>query len=49
MRSQVHTEKAFFRVSPELLARAELKAREQGMSVSELMRHALRREVLEAN
>lgn len=44
----VHGALARFRVNEELLAAAEEKARREGMSLSELMRHALRREVREA-
>lgn len=48
MRSNVHDTTARFRVNERLLAAAEEKARREGMSLSELMRHALRREVMEA-
>lgn len=48
MRSAVHTATARVRVNPSLLADLEAKAVRQGMSVSELMRHALRREVRDA-
>jgi antitoxin component of RelBE/YafQ-DinJ toxin-antitoxin module len=36
-----------FRVNERLIAQAEAKARRQGMTRSELIRQALRREVLE--
>lgn len=48
MRSAVHTATAKVRIHPDLLASIEAKAHREGMSVSELMRHALRREVREA-
>ena len=48
MREAVHDTVAAFRVNEGLLAKAEEKARREGMSLSELMRHALRREVREA-
>lgn len=48
MRSAVHTATARVRINPDLLADIEAKARREGMSVSELVRHALRREVREA-
>lgn len=48
MRQTVHSAVAQFRVSETLLAAAEEKARREGMSLSELMRAALRREVREA-
>jgi predicted HicB family RNase H-like nuclease len=48
MRGCVHDSTAKFRVNGGLLADAEQKARAQGMSLSEFMRHALRREVREA-
>jgi hypothetical protein len=47
MRASVHDSVAKFRVNEGLLAAAEAKARREGMSLSELMRHALRREVRE--
>jgi predicted HicB family RNase H-like nuclease len=47
MRQQTHDAMARFRVSEGLLSAAEEKARREGMSLSELMRHALRREVRE--
>jgi predicted HicB family RNase H-like nuclease len=48
MREAVHTERVDFRAHPTLVAAAERKAREQGMSLSEFLRHAVRREVTEA-
>ncbi len=45
MRAQVHTTRTAFRINSALLAEAESKARREGMSLSELMRHALRKEV----
>jgi hypothetical protein len=48
MRSNVHDAAVRFRVSNRMLAHAETKAREQGMSLSELLRHALRRVLTEA-
>ena len=47
MRMNVHDERAYFRVNRDLLSAAEEKARREGMSFSELMRAALRREVRE--
>ncbi len=37
-----------FRVTPSMMSAAEAKARQEGMSLSELMRHALRNAVREA-
>lgn len=37
-----------FRVTPSMMTAAEAKARKEGMSLSELMRHALRQTVREA-
>jgi predicted DNA binding CopG/RHH family protein len=48
MRSNVHDAAARFRVNSDLLTAAEAKARREGMSLSELMRSALRRELREA-
>ncbi len=48
MRQHTHDCVARFRVNTELLSAAEEKARREGMSVSELLRAALRREVREA-
>lgn len=47
-RAQVHDAAVYFRVNKVLLATAEEKARREGMSLSELVRHALRRELREA-
>lgn len=46
-RKRVHGSLARFRVSDGLLAEAERKAEREGMTLSELMRAALRREVRE--
>lgn len=48
MREQVHNSVVRFRVSHGLLAAAEAKARAHGMSLSELMRHAVRTAVKDA-
>jgi predicted HicB family RNase H-like nuclease len=48
MRRYVHSTPVHFRADPQLVADAEAKARRDGMSMSELMRAALRREVREA-
>lgn len=48
MRQAVHDERIYVRLNRALLKPAEAKARRTGMSVSELTRAALRREVLEA-
>lgn len=45
---QVHNAVASFRVNGALLARAQQKAQQEGMSLPELFRHALRREVKDA-
>lgn len=45
MRDQVHTSIAAFRVNPALLAAASERAKRRGVSLSELMRRALRNEV----
>lgn len=47
-RSPVHDGTVFFRVNKALLASAEERARREGMSLSELLRHALRRELRDA-
>ena len=44
-RNTVHDAAIRFRVHDALLASAEAKARRDGMNLSELMRHALRREL----
>lgn len=48
MRSYVHNAEVRFRVNDALLAAAAEKARREGMSLSELLRHAVRKEVREA-
>ena len=48
MRQPVHSALVRFRANEALVAQAEAKARREGMTLSELMRHALRREVREA-
>lgn len=45
MRGHVHNAAVRFRVSDALLAAATTKARQEGMSLSELLRHAVRKEV----
>lgn len=45
MQTIVHDQTARFRVSSTLLEAANAKARREGMSLSEMMRAALRREV----
>lgn len=45
MRNDVHNSMVRFRVNDALLAAASVKAKQEGMSVSELMRSALRREL----
>ncbi|WP_157098677.1 ribbon-helix-helix protein, CopG family [Novosphingobium rosa] len=47
VRAPVHGAAIRFRVAESLLASAEEKARREGMSLSELLRHALRRELRE--
>jgi len=47
-RGTIHDAAIRFRVAEKLLASAEEKARREGMSLSELLRHALRRELREA-
>lgn len=47
-RLSVHDRTVAFRVNVRLLARAEAAAGREGMSLSELMRAALRRELREA-
>jgi hypothetical protein len=44
-RSSVHDSVVRFRVNEALVASAEVKARREGMSLSEFLRHALRREL----
>ena len=48
MRRQNHTQNYTFRVPPHILAAAEAKAERTGMSLAELVRQALRRELQEA-
>lgn len=48
MRNNVHNSMIRFRANDALMAAAAEKARREGMSLSELMRHALRKEVREA-
>ncbi len=45
MRQNVHDTVARFRINHRLLTAAEIEAERKGMSLSELMRHALRREL----
>ncbi|WP_165363550.1 hypothetical protein [Sphingobium cupriresistens] len=45
MRENVHDTAVRFRANNSLIAAASLKAQREGMSLSELMRHALRKEV----
>jgi len=45
MRKQVHTSLTAFRINPALLAAASEKAKRRGVSLSELLRHAVRKEV----
>lgn len=45
MRENIHDMAVRFRANNALIAAATLKAQREGMSLSELMRHALRREV----
>jgi len=47
-RAPVHDAAVRFRIAESLLVSAEAKARREGMSLSELLRHALRRELREA-
>ena len=48
MRKPVHTEDIHVRVSAFILAEAKRAAEQRGMSLPELTRHALRREIREA-
>lgn len=48
MRNQVHDAQVVARVNSDLLALLNARARKRGMSPSELIRDAIRREVLEA-
>lgn len=45
---QAHNRTIQFRVNAALVAAAEAKAHREGMNLSQLMRHALRKEVREA-
>jgi len=48
MRVQVHHVPVRFRVNEAVLAKAQAKAEREGMSLSELLRHALRVELRDA-
>ena len=48
MRHSVHDEKVFVRVNSRVLADAERRAQASGMSLSEFVRHAIRKELKEA-
>ncbi|QHD65767.1 hypothetical protein GS397_00895 [Sphingobium yanoikuyae] len=48
MRGNVHDTAVRFRANNALIVAATQKARREGMSLSELLRHALRKEVREA-
>lgn len=48
MRGNVHNSIVRFRVNEALIAAAIAKAHREGMSLSELLRHAVRNEVREA-
>jgi antitoxin component of RelBE/YafQ-DinJ toxin-antitoxin module len=48
MKMPVHDSLVRFRVNQDLVAEAEAKARAEGMTLSELIRQAVRREVREA-
>lgn len=48
MKKPLHGALVRFRVNEALVAEAEAKARREAMTLSELMRHALRRELSEA-
>jgi len=45
MRRLTHDTPVYFRCAAHVVAQAEERARQQGMNLSELMRHALRREL----
>ena len=47
-RKLTHDANVYFRAPAFIVAKAEERARAQGMNLSELIRQALRREVLEA-
>lgn len=48
MRRSVHDSTVRFRANEELVAQAEAKARRSGMTLSELIRQAMRRELQDA-
>lgn len=48
MRSSVHTSEVKFRVADQLIDSARAKAARDGQTLSELIRHALRRELRDA-
>jgi len=48
MRAPVHDSVVRFRAPASIIALAEAKARREGMSLSELLRNALRRELKDA-
>lgn len=48
MRREIHNSTVRFRVNCALLAAAQEKALREGMTVSELLRHAIRKEVKDA-
>jgi len=47
MRRLVHDAEVYFRVNQRVLEDAERKARDSGMSLSEFVRHAIRKELKE--
>jgi len=47
MRANIHDATIRFRVNETLLSAAEIKARRDGMSLSEFVRHAIRKELKE--
>ncbi|WP_158298509.1 MULTISPECIES: hypothetical protein [unclassified Sphingobium] len=49
MRDQIHTSLTAFRINPALLAAASAKAKKEGVTLSELLRHAVRKEVRDAS
>ncbi len=48
MRRSIHDTKLMLRANEALLAQARAKAEQEGMTLSEFIRHAVRREVREA-
>jgi hypothetical protein len=48
MRTMIHDRPVYFRAHSSLVVAAEARASRMGMSLSELMRHALRRELQDA-